>query len=221
MFGRELMPALTPAQRVLIDRYPRPLEPEDPTLWLRLKQPRERDDVITGQYDRALKWLKSYGFSAEPGASDRNVFERALACDFPALLPSASSLIGADRNRSRFWFEEAKTISLREAMQERFDVYRDLGGNARPIIQSAPETLETSGRAIVVESANDGGIDHVAQERSIMAPLFRRRGLQHEQNKQVPRRVHPEISSADPAPEIIATRSGERGFTLNQPNGEP
>src|SRR3954462_14137874 len=81
--------------------------------------------------------------------------------------------------------------------------------------------METVRTRDCVESAVDGGIDHVAQERSIMAPLFRRRGLQHEQNKQVPRRVHPEISSADPAPEIIATRSGERGFTLNKPNGKP
>lgn len=117
MFGSELMLGLTPAQRVLIDRYPRPLEPEDPTLWLSLKKARERDDVITGQYDRALKWLKSYGFSAEPGAPDRDAFERALACDFPALLPIARSSTGEDRYRSRFWSEEAKTISLHEAMQ--------------------------------------------------------------------------------------------------------
>jgi hypothetical protein len=88
-------------------------------------------------------------------------------------------------------------------------------------VTAPQESLATSGRAIVVESAIDGGIDHVAQARSIMAPLFWRRRLQHEQNKQVPRRVHPEISPADPAPEIIATRSGERGFTLNKPNGEP
>jgi hypothetical protein len=64
-----------------------------------------------------------------------------------------------------------------------------------PLSKAPQESLATSGRAIVVESAINGGIDHVAQERSIMAPLFRRRRLQHEQNKQVPRRVHPEVCS--------------------------
>lgn len=81
--------------------------------------------MITGRHGRALKRLKSYGFSGESGAPDRNAIETTFARDFPALLPTHSDTIGADRDRSRFWFEEAKTISLRGAMQELFNVYRD------------------------------------------------------------------------------------------------
>jgi hypothetical protein len=86
IYGNDLMEALTPAQRDLIDLYPYPAEPIDPQLRVKLKRARELYGLIRKQYDRARQWLKSSGFDMTGGARiGAGALERALASDFGAV----------------------------------------------------------------------------------------------------------------------------------------
>jgi hypothetical protein len=89
IYGNDLMDALTPAQRDLIDLYPYPAEPIEPELRVKLKRARELHGLIRKQYDRARQWLKSSGFDMTGGARiDAEALKRALATDFGAFRES-------------------------------------------------------------------------------------------------------------------------------------